>query len=123
MAFVLKQSPTYKWPVTLVIPADGGRREKHTFDGEFRRIPQARINEIRRIGRLQELGRIDPGEEIHDQDGAREILAGWSGVIDDEGNEIPFSEAALSQLLEIPTVAGQIIRAWGESIEVAKRKN
>jgi hypothetical protein len=123
MAFVLKQSATYKWPVTLIIPADGGRREKHTFDGEFRRIPQARINEIRRLGRLQELGRLDPEEEIQDQDGAKEILAGWSGVVDDEGKEIPFSEAALNQLLEIPTVAGQIIRAWGESIEVAKRKN
>jgi hypothetical protein len=123
MAFVLKQSATYKWPVTLIIPADGGRREKHTFDGEFRRIPQARINEIRRLGRLQELGRLDPEEEIQDQDGAKEIIAGWSGVVDDEGKEIPFSEAALNQLLEIPTVAGQIIRAWGESIEVAKRKN
>jgi hypothetical protein len=123
MAFVLKQSATYKWPVTLVIPADGGRREKHTFDGEFRRLPQARINEIRRLGRLQELGRLEPEDEIQDQDGAKEILAGWSGVVDDEGKEIPFSEAALNQLLEIPTVAAQIIRAWGESIEVAKRKN
>lgn len=123
MAFVLKQSATYKWPVTLVIPTDGGRREKHTFDGEFRRLPQARINEIRRLGRLQELGRLEPEDEIQDQDGAKEILAGWSGVVDDDGKEIPFSDAALNQLLEIPTVAAQIIRAWGESIEVAKRKN
>lgn len=123
MAFVLKQSATYTWPVTLIIPVDGGRREKHTFDGEFRRLPQSRINEIIRLARLQERGRLDDGEELADQDAAREILAGWSGVVDDDGKEVPFTESAVGQLLEIPTVAGQIIRAWFDSLEVAKRKN
>lgn len=122
MAFVLKQSPTYKWPIPLVLPTDGGRREKHTFDGEFRRLPQSRINEVIRLARLQERGKVDD-EELQDGDLAREVLAGWSGVTDDDGKEIPFSEAALGQLLEIPTVAGQIIRAWFDSIEVAKKKN
>jgi hypothetical protein len=123
MAFVLKQSATYTWPITLVLPVDGGRREKHTFDGEFRRLAQARIDEIRRIAKLQELGKLDPEEELHDPEAAREILAGWSGVVDDDGKEVPFSDAALNQLLEIPTVAGQIVRTWFESLEVAKRKN
>lgn len=123
MAFVLKQSATYTWPVTLIIPVDGGRREKHTFDGEFRRLPQSRINEIIRLARLQERGRLDDGEELADQDAAKEILAGWSGVVDDDGKEVPFTESAVGQLLEIPTVAGQIIRAWFDSLEVAKRKN
>lgn len=123
MAFVLKQSPTYLWPIPLVLPVDGGRREKHTFDGEFRRLPQSRINEIIRIARLQERGTVDQEDVIEDQEAAREILAGWSGVIDDEGKEVPFSDAALNQLLEIPTVAGQIVRTWFESLEVAKRKN
>lgn len=122
MSFVLKQSPTYKWPIPLVLPVDGGRREKHTFDGEFRRLPQSRINEVIRLARLQERGKVDD-EELQDGDLAREVLAGWSGVTDDDGKEIPFSEAALGQLLEIPTVAGQIIRAWFDSIEVAKKKN
>jgi len=36
---------------------------------------------------------------------------------------VPFSEAALGQLLEIPTVAGQVVRTWFDSLEVAKRKN
>ena len=38
MAFVLKQSDTYVWPVTFDIPVDGGRHEKQTFDGERRRL-------------------------------------------------------------------------------------
>ena len=44
MVFVLKQSDTYTWPITLVdVPVDGGKREKHTFDGEFKRLPQSRL--------------------------------------------------------------------------------
>lgn len=123
MAFVLKQSATYTWPITLVLPIDGGRREKHTFDGEFKRLPQTRINEIIRQARLQERGKLADDEELQDQDAAKEILAGWTNVVDDKGEEVPFSEAALNQLLEIPTVAGQIVRTWFESLEVAKRKN
>jgi len=123
MAFVLKQSATYTWPITLVLPVDGGRREKHTFDGEFRRLPQTRINEIVKLAQLQDRGMLADDEELRDQDAAKEILAGWSNIVDDQGQEIPFSDAAVNQLLEIPTIAGQVVRAWFDSLEVAKRKN
>ena len=123
MSFVLKQSATYTWPIPLIIPANGGRREKHTFDGEFRRLPQSRINEIVRMAKAMDRNRNNDGEELEDQDAAKEVLAGWSGVVDDDSKEIPFSDSALTQLLEIPTVAGQIVRAWFESIDTAKRKN
>ena len=123
MAFVLKQSATYTWPITLIIPMDGGRRDKHTFDGEFRRLPQSRINEIIKLARAAERGRLNDDEELLDQDAAKEILAGWSGVVDDDAKEIPYSVNALAQLLDIPTVAGQIVRAWFDSLDVAKRKN
>ena len=123
MAFVLKQSATYTWPITVIITMDGGRRDKHTFDGEFRRLPQSRINEIIRLARAAERGRLNDDEEFLDQDAAKEILAGWSGVVDDDAKEIPYSENALAQLLDIPTVAGQIVRAWFDSLDVAKRKN
>lgn len=123
MAFVLKQSTTYTWPVTLILPVNGGRREKHTFDAEFRRLPQTRINEIVKLAQLQERGKLSEDEELRDQDAAKEILAGWSNVVDDEGEEIPFSDSKLAELLDIPTVAGQIVRTWFDSLEVAKRKN
>ncbi len=126
MAFVLKQATSYTWPIKLVIPTDGGRKETHTFDGEFRRLPQSRINEIMKIARAMERGRADD-DEVEDQGLARELLIGWSGVVDDAGKEIPFSDGAINQLLEIPTVAGQIIKHFFESIqsekEPGKRKN
>lgn len=121
MAFVLKQSASYSWPIPLEIPADGGRKEKATFDGEFRRLPQSRINEIIKLARAMELGRTSEDEDLDDKTAAKEILIGWSGVVDDDGKDIPYSEAALNQLLEIPTVGAQIIRAWFESMELAKK--
>lgn len=122
MSFVLKQTASYTWPVPLLIPVSGGRREKYSFDAEFRRLPQSRINEIIKLARALELGRADD-EMLDDKTAAREILLGWSGITDDNGKDVPFSEAALDQLLEIPTVAGQIIRAWFNSMDVAKRGN
>lgn len=123
MAFKLQQSATYVWPVKIVLPIDGGKRLTETFDATFRRLPQSRINEIIKLARLQERGRLDDDQELEDQDAAREIMTGWDGVEDDDGKAIPFSEAALKQLLEIPTVAGQIVKAWFGSLAEAKRKN
>jgi hypothetical protein len=122
MAFVLNKSGTYTWPVRISLATDGGKQTVETFDAEFRRLPQSRINEIVRQARASERGRDDE-EPLEDQDAARELLAGWDGVTGDDGKAIPFSEAALSQLLEIPTVAGQIVKAWFESLKEGKRKN
>lgn len=123
MAFVLKQSASYTWPVPLLIPVDGGRREKHSFDAEFKRLPQTRIDEIIRLARMIEAGKGEPEDEQTMAKIPREILIGWSGITDDAGKDVPFSESALDQLLEIPTIAGQIIKAWFSSMEVAKRGN
>ena len=123
MSFVLKQSDTYTWPIQLILPVDGGRREKHTFDGEFKRLPQSRINEIIKQARKMESVVTDEDDFLEDQAAAKEVLVGWSGVVADDNKEIPFSDKSLGQLLEIPTIAGQIVRVWFESIEVAKKKN
>lgn len=123
MAFKLQQSTTYVWPVKIVLPIDGGKRLTETFDATFRRLPQSRINEIVKLARLQERGRLDDDQELEDQDAAREIMVGWDGVEDDDGKPIPFSEKAAKELLEIPTVAGQIVKAWFGSLAEAKRKN
>ena len=121
MAFVLSKPTSYTWPVPISLAINGGKRHRETFDAEFRRLPQSRINEIVRQARAAERGRGD--DEIEDHEVARELLVGWSGVTDDAGNDVPFSEAALNQLLEIPTVAAQIIGAWFDSLKEAKRKN
>ena len=126
MAFVLKQSSSYVWPVTVKLPISGGKFEKQTFDAEFKRLPQARINKIQ----IEVQARIKSSERneatddsISDQSIADELLIGWSGVLDEDGDEVPFSESMKQQLLDLPTMATAIIVAYFDSLTGTKTKN
>lgn len=126
MAFVLKQSDSYTWPVSIKLPANGGKRERQTFDAEFKRLPQSRINEIQREVqqrvKANEKGE-DTGEGVSDQSIADEILVGWDGIVDGDGEPVPFSNAVKAQLLDVPMMAGALVAAYFESLVEQKRKN
>jgi hypothetical protein len=113
MAFVISRSPNYYWPVQIEIPIDGGRFEKHTFDAEFKRLPQSRIEEI-----MQAV----VGSTMSDRDVVIEVLSGWKGVTDGT-DELIWSEKNRDILLEIPLVGAGIIKAWMESLSGARKKN
>jgi hypothetical protein len=111
--FKLKQTATYTWPVTVSVPTDGGRYEKETFDGEFRRMAQTRLKEMQ--------AQIEAGK-MTDDAFVREVLVGWRGVTND-GEEVPFSASALDTLLDIPQVAAALVVAFAESHSGLLRKN
>lgn len=113
MAFVLKQSDTYSWPVSFEIPVDG-RHESQSFKGIFKRMSQKWIRDV--LKKIEE-------EKISDYDVAKEVLAGWEDVRDESDKDIAFTAKALDQLLEIPTVSGAIVVSFFESITGAKEKN
>ena len=114
MAFVLAQSDSYSWPVTVEFPVDGGRFEKQTFDAEFKRLPQSRIEQV--IERSNT-------DTIKDAEFAREVITGWKGVTDAKGADVPYSIEALGKLLDVPLVAGAIVQVFFASLTGAKRKN
>jgi hypothetical protein len=119
MSFVLKQSDTYTWPVTFDVPVDGGRHERQTFDGEFKRMPQSKVGPmVAELNRLDDAGDMERITEL-----ASDVLVGWSGVTDDTGKEVPFSQKALEQLLEVPLLAASVLKAYFDSLKGAKRKN
>lgn len=129
MAFVLEHSDRYSWPVTVKVAQDGGRFRTFTFDVEFRRVSQARREELGRQLLVQK-GRIEAGllegEILTPRQIADELVVGWSGILDREGENgqpVPFSEATKAQLLNIGDVADAILAAWNESIPGAKAKN
>ena len=126
MAFVLKQSDSYTWPVSIKLPANGGKREKQTFEAEFKRLPQSRINEIQLLVqqriKASERGE-DTGEGITDQSIADEVLVGWEGIVDGDGEAVSFNKGTKAQLLDVPMMAGALIEAFFESLVEAKRKN
>lgn len=114
MAFVLKQSDTYTWPVAVEFPVDGGRYEKQTFDAQFKRLPQDRIRQI--------WDQVQSGE-IDDDGLCHEVLVGWAGIQDDKGQDVPYSEKARTDLLRVPLVAAAVVSSWWDSLNKAKRKN
>ena len=126
MAFVLNQSQSYSWPVSINLPADGGKREKSSFDALFKRLPQSRINEIQQLVQ-QRMKAAERGDELDngvtDQSIAAEILVGWSGILDADGDDVPYSEAVKAQLLDVPMMAGALIEAYFTSLVELKRKN
>ncbi len=126
MAFVLNQSQSYSWPVSINLPADGGKREKSSFDALFKRLPQSRINEIQQLAQ-QRIKSAERGDELDngvtDQSIAAEILVGWSGILDADGDDVPYSEAVKAQLLDVPMMAGALIEAYFTSLVELKRKN
>lgn len=129
MAFVLEHSDRYSWPVTVKVAQDGGRFRSFTFDVEFKRVSQARREELGRQLLVQK-GRIEAGmlegEILTPRQIADELVVGWSGILDKEGEggePVPFSEATKAQLLNIGDVADAILAAWNDSIPGAKAKN
>ena len=115
MAFVLKKDDSsYKWPVIHNMPVDGGKHEKHTFDAEFKRVTQTRI---------REMGEQIQNNEITEADLLNEVLLGWDGINDEDGNPIKYSQIALQQVIDVPMLATDISKAFFDSLAGAKRKN
>jgi hypothetical protein len=112
--FKIAEAPlTYTWPVTVSIPANGGKYTKATLTAEFQALDQDRIDAI--IG----------GEAEIDADLLTECLVGWKGVQDADGAELPVSDEGRVRLLKIPYVRSALVRAFFESISggAARRKN
>jgi hypothetical protein len=129
MAFILDQSQSYSWPVTVKVPQDGGRFRSYTFEVEFQRVSQERREELGRQLLVQK-GRLEAGdvegEILTPRQIASELVVGWSGILDSEEKDakpVPFSPSTLAQLLNIGDVADAILAAWNDSIPGAKAKN
>lgn len=112
--FVISQSNSYKWPIAIEFPVDGGKTEKQTFDGEFKRLSQTRIEEIRK--------QVEDGQ-ITDRDFSREILIGWAGIVDGQGEAVPFTESARDALLDVQLVSSAVVMAFMNSLAGVRRKN
>lgn len=112
--FKLSQNTTYRWPVTVHIPQDGGKFVKATFTAEFRALPQNEIDQVI----------TDAREGDRDADLCAECLTGWSGVQDGDGTDLPFSDEAKAKLLNVPYARIALVTAFFESLNGgARRKN
>ena len=108
MAFVLKKVASYKWPVTVETPIDGGKFEKTTFDATFRKMSRSAFNNL-----------VEQGDDaLLDQ-----ILEGWDGIKDEGGKDVPFTQENKKELCDDPYVVRALINAYSASVLGAPAKN
>jgi len=108
MAFVLKKVSSYKWPVTVEIPVDGGKFKKETFTAIFKKMSRSAFNDL-----------VDQGDDAL----VGEIIEGWDGIKDEDGDEVPFNDVNLQQLLDDPYVLRGIVSSYTESLTGGPAKN
>jgi hypothetical protein len=49
-------------------------------------------------------------------------LVGWSAIEDGEGGEVPYSEKAKEQVLDLPAVSASIVEAFFDSLKGGKKR-
>ena len=108
MAFVLKKVSSYKWPVSVDIPIDGGKFKKETFTAIFKKMSRSSFNDL-----------IDQGDDAL----VNEIIEGWDGIKDELGEEVEYSESTKVELFDDPYVLRAVVTAYTESLMGAQAKN
>ena len=108
MAFVFKKATSYKWPVTVESPVDGGKFKKQTFTAVFKKMSRSSFNDL-----------IEAGDDAFVSD----IIVDWEGIKDEDGDDVPFNESNKAMLFDDPYVLRGVIEAYSESITGAGAKN
>ena len=118
-------SPTYPWPVAVSIP-DAGKRRTETFTATFNRLSKDENKQLAELMMAYQRA-MEANDSVSDLPDDREIadrvLAGWKGILDGDGEEMPCTEGNREQLLNVAAFVSAVVRAYFESIEPAKAKN
>lgn len=125
MAFILEQSPTFTYPITIRELTDGGRIRTHQFEAIYNRLPASRMEEVQlAYQRLKVAAAKDQEvDEIPTREIAAEILAGWTGITTADGEPVEFNAVTKAQLLEVATVADVLVSEFFEAHQKARAKN
>lgn len=108
--FRLNPSPTFKASVPVSVP---GMDKPLEIAVEFRHKTATGLQEwMRRAVDRTDAQNLD------------EVIAGWSGVMGDDGAQVPYTLTALSTLLEnYPAAKWEMLVAYKAELTEAKRKN
>jgi hypothetical protein len=108
MAFVRKKVKTFKWPVAIEEPSDGGLFETNTFDATFKRVGRADFVKLSDKSEFELL---------------KAVLTGWDGIEDENGKAVPFSVEAMRELSDDPYWIRGVLKAYTDTFEGAKAGN
>lgn len=102
MAISIQIDNTVRFPVKgKIFDAEGREREFH-FDMDMERMDQDQFDKELANDRITVRALVE------------RLAKGWEGVKDPEGQDVPFSNAALKQLLRIPGLCNLVWVAYCE---------
>lgn len=108
MAFKVAITPSYKTKIIVEILNMNGKHDKSDFMAEFKRFTTEELDDLRKL----------PQKEV-----LKEVLIGWSGLLDENNDALPFSPANYEALLAIPQAFAALVEGFWTSIFKAKEKN
>lgn len=108
MAFIIAVTPSYKVKVTVELPNEAGKIEKSDFMAQFKRVSMDDLDDLRKM----------PQKEVLET-----VLIGWTGLLDENKESVPFNPANFAVVLAIPQAFSALADAFWSSIFKAKEKN
>lgn len=108
MAFIRKKVKTFKWPVTVEEPTDGGTFEASTFDITFKRLGRKEFSALSEKGDWLLL---------------KAIVMGWEGITDEDNAELPFSIDTLKEFSDDPYWIRGVLKAYTDTFDGARLGN
>lgn len=107
-----KPTPSYFAPVAVAFPLDVDKYHEETFVAEFKRLTR------------DEVAAAEKASGGDTASFVRGVVVGWRDVTDaDTGEQVPFTPAALDQMLQAPPVALAIMTAFYSSLAGRLRGN
>lgn len=107
MPFKVRKVSSYEWPVKIQVPHNG-RFKEETFTAVFKKIARSAFNDL-----------LEQGDDALVQD----IVLGWKGIVDEDGEQIEFSEETLREFADDPFFLRGLINSFTESLTGAQAKN
>lgn len=108
MAFKIAISPSYKTKIIVEILNMLGKHEKSDFMAEFKRVNMEELDDLRKL----------PQKEVLQQ-----VLVGWTGLLDENNEAVPFNAATFEALVAIPQAFAALADGFWASVFKAKEKN
>jgi hypothetical protein len=109
MAFKIALTPTYKTKIVVELPNEHGKIDKSDFMAEFKRTDVEKLEELRKTPNQKEV--------------MEEVLVGWSGLLDESNQDVPFNPVNRDMLFRIPQALAATVDGFWGSIFKAREKN
>lgn len=115
MKFKLAKSHRYWWPVTVRMPdpETAGQVVEQQLKVQFEPLP--RDEELRSNDAFAELKTLREMAEFEIAN-TRRIVRNWDGVVDGDGEAVPFGEEVLGQALQFEWFRTAIVKAYRASM-------